>query len=355
MRRHGGGVFKLLDAGRTRSELLDFSASINPLGLPVSVETALSEAIATLCDYPEIDAVSLTAAIAAHHNLPPEMVLPGNGSTSLIYLLPRVLRPRHATLVAPCFSEYRPALEQVGCRVDEWVLRAAEKFAFDVDELLDSLDPRTDLVWLANPANPSGALIPAAELAQLATALGPRLLVVDEAFIDFCPDSSLVTRLVHHPNLILLRSMTKFYAIPGLRVGYLLASAELCARLAAAAEPWALSTPAIFAARACLADAPYRRQTLCLIPPLRAALAADLAALGAEVFFSVANYLLIKLPSDAPSADKIADRLRSDGVLVRCCADFSGLDDRFLRLAVRSADENQHLVQRLEKILARNC
>ena len=346
MRSHGGGVIKLLQqSGKARSELVDFSASINPLGLPSGVRQALVDSLPLLGDYPEIDAASLRRALAAFHRVDEGMVLPAGGSTALIYLLPRVLRPRRALLVAPCFSEYRPALEQAGCKVDELVLDAAEDFRFDPRQLLDALAPQTDMVWLANPANPTGAVIAPEILAELARALAPVTLVVDEAFVDFCPQYSLVDVLPQLPNLVLLRSLTKFYAIPGLRAGYLLAAAERVARLVRDAEPWNLSTPAILAARACLDDADYRRRSFEQIPQLRAQLHDGLEQLGAHPFPAVANYLLCRLPVAWPDATELAESLARSQLLVRTCSDFSGLDGHFLRLAVRSATENSRLLE----------
>ncbi len=350
MRTHGGGVLKLLQQkGVAREELLYFSASINPLGLPVSVKQALTASLPLLSDYPEIDAASLRRTLADHHQLPVDMVLPANGSTSLIYLLPRVLRPQRALLVGPCFSEYRPALEQQNCLIDEYLLRAEDDFRFDPQQLLERMHPQTELVWLANPGNPSGRGIDPQQLVQLAGSLAPKLLVVDEAFVDFCPQLSLVSQLEKLPNLLLLRSMTKFYAIPGLRVGYLLASSEFVARLSSLFEPWALSTPAILAACACLNDESYRHQSLQLIPQLRADFVLALQNLGLQVYPSVANYLLLRLPDGWPNAEQLVAALFEKNILLRSCSSFSGLGSSFIRLAVRSAPENTRLLELLAK------
>jgi len=351
MRAHGGGVLKLLQQrGLAREDLLDFSASINPFGLPESVRKALADSFSLLTDYPEIDAESLRLALAAHHQLPVEMVLPANGSTSLIYLLPRVFQPKRALLVCPCFSEYRPALLQQSCQIDGYVLSAVDEFEFSTEALLSAMHPQTELVWLANPGNPSGRGVDPLQLVQLAKALAPRLLVVDEAFVDFCPELSLVDQLSSIPNLLLLRSMTKFYAIPGLRVGYILAAPDLIARLTAATEPWSLSTPAIIAACACLDDQSYRENSLSQIPRLRESFAQQLQSLGLRVYPSVANYLLLGLPEDWPIAENLAQTLLTQHMLVRTCANFAGLDQHFIRLAVRSDSENSRLLELLSRI-----
>jgi threonine-phosphate decarboxylase len=153
------------------------------------------------------------------------------------------------------------------------------------------------------------------------------------------------------PNLIVLRSLTKFYAIAGLRVGWLAATPPLAAHLSRQREPWRLSTPAIAAATACLQAGTLRTATLQAVPVLRTELAAGLAALGCHVYPSVANYLLCRLPDAGRSAPALAGALRPLGILVRPCSDFAGLDDRHLRLAVRSAADNRRLLAELSKLM----
>lgn len=346
---HGGDVGAAArELGLPVSELLDFSASINPLGIPASVLDAAQRGVAESLHYPEIAADSLTAALAAHHGLPAEHFLPGAGSTPLFYLLARVLRPRRVLLVEPAFSEYRRSLTLSGAVIDPFLLDPAADFAFNPQQLLARVTPETDLVLLANPGNPSGAAIPPAILRQLAADLrGRALLVIDEAFVDFAPELSLVPALATDDNLLLFRSLTKFYAIPGLRVGYLAAAPGLVARLAAAAEPWALSTPALCAGQACLREDDYRRRTLDLIPAWRDDLAAGLRRLGMQVHPSVVNYLLARLPEGAQNSLEVAAQLRRQGILLRSCRDFAGLDDRYLRLAIRTPAENQRLLAAL--------
>ncbi len=345
---HGGGVDGLMaEMGLRREQIVDFSASINPLGVPEQVQQALRQALTRISDYPELEGESLRQALAESHQLPQENLLPGSGSTELIYLLPRILRPRRALLVQPCFSEYAPALQQAGCQLDSIDLRPEENFRFAVERILAALRENTDLVVLANPGNPSGVGIDPQQLRQLQQGLGERTLLVDEAFIDFCPERSLLPQLPELPNLYLLRSLTKFYAIPGLRAGYLAGPAEGIARLAKNREPWRLSNLALAAACACLRAEDYRKKTLQLLPRLRQQLKAELEELGFAVFPGEANYLLCRLPKTAPAAKDIASQLRLEGLLIRNCADFSPLDERYLRFAVMGTEANARLVAAL--------
>lgn len=353
LRNHGGQALELArELGWPPSAILDFSASINPLGPAPEALAAARAALDDACHYPESDAATLARALALRHHLPADSVLAGAGATEFIFLLPRALQPRRALLVEPCFGEYRPALHQAGTRVDTFQLTPAEAFRIDPAALASCLRPDTDLVWLANPQNPSGTGTPRERLLALAELLPASVtLVVDEAFIDFSSQPSVVDQVTCRPNLVVLRSLTKFYAIAGLRVGWLAAAPELAAQLGAAREPWRLSTPAIAAGLACLQANALRAATLDAIPLLRTELASGLEKLGCTVFPSVANYLLCQLPASAPAAAALAAALRPKGMLVRTCTDFAGLDGRFLRLAVRRAADNHRLLAELGKLL----
>lgn len=349
---HGGGIYQAaVELQRPAAELLDFSASINPLGMPPTVRAASAAALDDAIHYPEIHAESLVAALASHHHLDPSHLLPGNGSTPLFALLARTLRPRRALVVRPAFSEYQRALQLAGIGIDAFDLTPENDFALDPDQLLQRLTPETDLLLIANPGNPSGAKIAATTLLALAGMLGENvILAVDEAFIDFCPDDSILAAVTSTPNLYVFRSMTKFYAIPGLRVGYLAGPLTGIARLREEAEPWALSTIAIAAAKAALDATAFRQESLQRIPQLRTQLANGLRNLGLHVYPSAANYLLIRLAT--AHADEVVSTLRREGILLRSCSNFPPLDAGYLRLAVRNAAENERLLAALSDLLA---
>lgn len=352
-RPHGGDVFAAAaELGCRPGDVLDFSASINPLGPPASALVAARSSLDDCIHYPEIAAGSLRAALAEHHGLDPTHLLPGSGSTELLYLLPRVLRPRRALLVVPAFSEYARALDLLECSVDIFPLLPDRPF--QPDRLIEAIDDQTDLVVLANPGNPGGNLLPQEVVLSLAERLRDRVdLVVDEAFIDFCPTQSVLSRVADFRRLWVLRSLTKFYAIPGLRVGFLAGSAKGIERIAAAREPWSISTPAIAAALACLQDETYRQQTLELVPVWRSELVAGLQSLGLQVCPGVANYLLLKLPETAGSSTELTAALRHEGILVRDCCNFDCLDNHWLRVAVRRPADNARLLESMANYFQR--
>ena len=348
---HGGDVYHLARTmGLDLKELLDFSANINPLGFPPGIPGAIQEALPEIVHYPDRRCQELKEELAAYHRLRAGEILVGNGSTELIYLVARTLRPRKALIVAPAFSEYEHGLNAGGVPVAFHLTTEAQNFTLD-----QPLDPQAaDLVFLAHPASPSGALLAPDLLLELAARLeaaGSHLLL-DEAFIDFVEEASFKTRLAQFPRVLILRSFTKFFAIPGMRLGYLLGAAALIDRLAAVQEPWSVNTLAQAMGRACLRDADYMDRSRALVRREREYLMEGLKALpGLQPFPSAVNYLLVKLTRPDFTAASLQKALLSRKIVIRDASNFRGLDERFLRVAVRGREENQRLLNALEHCL----
>ncbi len=352
---HGGNVFAIARSlGIQPEELSDFSASINPLGPAPAVREALAAAYARLVHYPESDANELREALASYHSLTAANICPGNGSTELIYLLPRLIPGGRTLLLAPPFSEYAAACDRAGCEVEYFTLLAEEGFALPLDRLAETLQGRFRLLILANPGNPTGRLYRRNEIAGLLDLCrqSNTFVVIDEAFIDFCEEESAKELVAGQPRSLLLRSMTKFFALPGLRLGYAIGAPAVIARLADLREPWSVNTMAQVAGVASLADRDYIATTREYIAMARGELAARLAAVdGLKVFPAAANFLLLQL-TGGRTATELARRLRQERILVRECGNFVGLDERFFRLAVRSEAENSRLVAAISSIMA---
>jgi threonine-phosphate decarboxylase len=351
---HGGNLRALSEStGTPAGQILDFSANINPLGLSPRVEAAIREAIPMAVHYPDPEATALRFALAVYHGFSPDCVLPGHGSTELIYLLARALRPRSAVVLHPAFSEYEAALELAGCHVERALAREEDGFLPRASSFVSWVAGH-DCIILANPNNPSGSLIPRDALLALVEVCEARgvTVVVDEAFIDFVEGGSLKEWLDRFSRLVLLRSMTKFFALPGLRLGYVLAPHHLMGRLSPWREPWSVSRLAEAAGVAALEDREYQESSRLLIPGWREALATGLQKFGSfRVFPGVANYLLVKLLDPRWNAPTLRAALLKQGIAIRDCSSFPGLDSRFVRLAVRRPEENQTLLGALETLL----
>lgn len=329
---------------------LDFSANISPLGVPPPVRAAIAEAARSADRYPDPLCRRLCAGIAAAKGVMPAWVLCGGGAADLIWRLALAARPRRALVLAPTFGEYAAALRAVGCTVEEYPLTVRNGFAL-TDRFLSALVPGIDLVVLCEPNNPTGRVSPPALLQKILArcrAIGARL-AVDECFGDFLPDPAahtLIRELCTSPHLILLQAFTKSYAMAGVRLGYALcADTALLDAMRSAGPPWAVSTLAQAAGLAALREEAYLSAVRALIAAQRPVLAQGLLALGLRVVDGQANYLLFQCsrPLLAP--------LRERGILLRSCANYTGLDDTWYRTAVRTAPENRRLLAALREIV----
>jgi len=348
---HGGDVYEIArQLGVPLAELLDFSANLNPLGWPVSVAAAIQEALGQLVHYPDPRCLELRRDLAAYHGLAPEEILVGNGSTELIYLVARALGISRALIVAPAFSEYERALKAARLPFEFYLTSEAHAFTLSGSPT----ELKADLVILANPASPSGALLGPGELLPWLTHWqdSGALVLLDEAFIDFVEEASLKTHLRRFPRLLILRSFTKFFAIPGLRLGYILGAPEVLAGLEAVKEPWSVNTLAQAAGRACLKDKDFMERTRVLVSEERERLFQALRVFqGLKPFPGAANYLLVKLLLSGWTAGRLRERLLAYGLIIRDASNFVGLDERFFRVAVRRREENNRLLAALTDCL----
>jgi threonine-phosphate decarboxylase len=350
-RRHGGDIDLWAQSnGFEAEEMLDFSASINPLGPPPAARKAFNKSYREISRYPDPYGEELKAALAERHGLRASEVLLGNGSTQLIYLLCAALRPRNALIVGPAFAEYANALTLCGATVRRFALSADDGFHFSTTRLVAAWDKDCDLVVLTTPNSATGRLIPKADLENIARIASTRksFLVIDEAFIDFIEAESVKLLVRDNPYLIVLRSLTKYYALPGLRLGYLLAGTGLAARLAIYQEPWSVNAPALNVALACLADAAFEPRTARWLGRERTFLTRRLGTLaGFRLFPSQANFFLVKIDGSGRDALQLRSFLARRKILIRTCDSFAELGPEYFRIAVKRRRDNLRLVQAL--------
>lgn len=328
---------------------LDFSANISPLGLPEGVRRAAAEALGQSDRYPDPLCRRLCRCLARCHGVAASRIVCGNGAADLIWRLAVAAGPKTALVTAPGFAEYERALAAVNCRRERLWLQEAEDFAV-TEEIFPHLAGK-DMVFLCQPNNPTGRTVEPALLREIAArcdAAGT-VLVVDECFVDFLDrpeDCSLVPVLGRYENLVILRAFTKFYAMPGLRLGYALCGSEnMAERLRRSGQPWPVSLPAQAAGVAALGERDYAAAVRTLIARERPRLAAGLAALDCHVVPGEGNYLLFSCPDR-----ELGDKLRRRGILLRDCGNFAGLGPGWYRTAVRTAEENGALLRAMEEV-----
>ncbi len=350
---HGGNLaWAATVAGCPAFSLLDFSASINPLGPSAPVIEAIQRAFPQLCHYPDPDYGALRQALAQHHGVDPDRVLPGNGSAELLTLAGRTLASETATvLVIPAFSDYFRTIKGVGGEISPCVWEVTQPFP--LSQLLSLGSPQRSLI-LNNPHNPTGHLLRRDEILPLLSQFA--WVVIDEAFMDFLPASeqeSLIPQLEQYPNLIILRSLTKFHSLPGLRLGYALANPALLRQWQSWRDPWPVNVLAEAAAIAALGDKDFEAQTWDWLPPTRAKLWQGLNNIpGLSPRPSRANFLLIKTKIAATRLQHYL--LQQHRLLIRDCLSFAELGDDYFRVAVRKESENQRLVAALTQALDLN-
>ncbi|MBI2495967.1 MAG: threonine-phosphate decarboxylase [Candidatus Omnitrophica bacterium] len=361
-RIHGGNPWELIRRRRfSKDEIVDFSVDLNPLGFPAGVRDAVLKCLDDIQCYPDPDARALSQAIAAYHQVPVEVVLPGNGSAELITLVTRLQPLTKALVVVPTFTEYEWAAEQAGAVVSYQSLEEADGFQLNVAAANwpDGLRG-VDLVFLCNPNNPTGIALPKDKVLQLAhrcLAAGA-LLIVDEAFMEFVEQPelcSVVPDAASLSHVMVLRSLTKLFAVPGLRLGYLVACPSIVERLRALQQPWPLNTFALAVGAQLFNETDYIGRSRRTITALRGELDRSFRAIpGLAPFPSVTNFILCKLTDERITSDELCERLARRGILIRNCDDFTGLEPgRWIRLAVRTQDENARLTAALREVSAR--
>jgi threonine-phosphate decarboxylase len=332
--------------------MLDFSASINPLGPPPSARKAFIKCYGDISRYPDPSGEKLKEALAERHGMSSAEVLLGNGSTQLIYLLCAALRPRKALIVGPAFSEYANALALGGAHIRQLTLSVDDGFQFSMSRFMSAWDKDCDIVFLPTPNSVTGRLTSAVDIEKIADAALVRkcFIVIDEAFVDFVEAESVKSLVRQNPYLIVLRSLTKYYALPGLRLGYLFGETARVEQLAAYQEPWSVNAPALSVALACLRNASFTVKTNRWLKEEKRFLSRRLAALaGFHPFSSPANFLLIKMEGNGTDALQLRAFLLGKKILIRSCDSFAGVGAGYFRIAVRRRKDNLRLLAALEE------
>ena len=338
---HGGDVYD----GEIR---LDFSANTNPYGTPRGVLDAMSAVLTRVHQYPDPYCRELVKAISEFEGVPKDWILCGSGAAELIYSYCEALRPETAMELAPTFSEYALALERVGCRVERYSLKKENHFSLTEEFLPVLARIRPDVLFLCNPNNPTGQVIGLPLLEKILNLCHRQgtALFVDECFLDLSDDGvSLKARLGEHPKLFLLKAFTKSYGMAGVRLGYCLCSdPALLEKMSHTVQPWNVSTLAQAAGVAALQERAFLQKTRALIPVERQWLKGQLEALGFWVCPSRANYLLFQGRPD------LREQLRKQGIAIRGCGNYHGLEQGWYRIAVRLHEENERLIQAMKEV-----
>jgi threonine-phosphate decarboxylase len=355
---HGGEVVDAaLKSGFKREELSDFSSSVNPLGTSRKALDAVQAGFNQIASYPDSHSNELREAIAKHYRgIDKSNVVIGNGSTELMYLFAEVFLAKGdvAVMPAPTFGEYEGAVRKTGAEVK--FVKLNSNFQLDTQAFVEAMFG-AKMVFLCNPNNPTSLLIPTEQLTKIVEeALARDILVfLDEDFLEFVEGEqalSLISHIGKYPNLFILRSFTKLYGLTGLRAGYGIAGKDIIDVLLCAKIPWNVNCLAQSAAVVALKDEEHLQSTYKLVREEKAFLQEGLSRIrGFKLYPPDANFFFINIRETGLTAGQLTQKMLAQGIMIRDCTSFKGLDEYYVRIAVKQHSENVMLLSALSKII----
>ncbi len=354
---HGGNVWKLSEKYKIPvDQLIDFSISTNPLGAPETAIESIRENLNLIKHYPDPDHEWLLEVLAKSAGVEPKNVVLGNGSTELIYLFNEVFLESEyeAIIPVPSFSEYKAAIERFGGNITFVKCDSSTNFQLNVEELESTISKKTRIIFLCNPNSPTGVLYEKAELMRIIKFAAERnvLVFLDEDYIDFVDDSkrySMAEYVNEYNNLFILRSLTKFFGLAGVRIGFGIGSPSLVNFLKMAKMPWSVNSLAMFATAAAVKDTDFIKRSRILVSNSRREMRKMFKSIPwLKVYPSETNFLLVEITRGDLTSTQLREGLAKRGLIIRDCKDFDGLNNKFFRVTVRRPEENKKLLEQIK-------
>lgn len=336
---------------------LDFSINTNPLGPPDSIIQLLQQSdLSWITKYPDVNAVLLKERLADELGILKEQIVVGNGAAELFFLLPRVLKVNRGIVIQPTFGEYEPSLLAANIPVKRLYYHLdQDRFTFPLSEL-NAVLQAGDLIYLCRPNNPTGQMVPLGEIHEILTLVEKRkaFLLVDESFIDFTDEpEGLLYYFRENKPIILVRSLTKFYTIPGIRLGYLIGSDWLINSIELARDPWSVNALSQKIGQLILDEILFYQKTREWINKERDWFYQQMKEFATfNIYPSSANYHLIR--SVNSETKNLYNYLKTKGIAIRMADSFPGLGDQFFRLAIKNREDNQRLIEELKFFVSAN-
>ena len=350
---HGGDPQRELKRlGIDAREVLDFSVNVSPLGVPLEIKAIWNDLWKEIESYPTVDGEGVLHYYQKRFNLDPAQVLAGNGSTEFIYLAPRALALQKVVVIHPSFHDYTRACLAAGAELIPVELEPTDGFAPPDMAVLEEALARGDGLFLGNPNNPTGTIFPRQTLLDLATHFPSKWLLVDEAFVQFLDQPDSVSLIKEEPppaNILIFHSLTKFYALPGLRLGAVVGHPDSIARLRPLKEPWSVNRVAEKVALKLIGCTDYEKKLTQLIRRERPRVFGRIREIpGFQAFEPAANFLLARWTQTNDLDDFLSFMLNS-GIHFRDCRNFPGLEDNFFRMAIRHGQENDQVLSLMQE------
>ncbi len=344
--------------GISKENIVKFGANVNPLGLSDSVRKNLTEHLDIITSYPDRDYKSLRQVIAAYCSTNADYVVTGNGSTELISLLIGQRSARHALVIGPTYSEYDRELSLTGGHISHYYLKESQDFRMDMDDFKNALTDDIDFLILCNPNNPTSSALTQDKLRRLARLCKEReiFIMIDETYVEFSPHIDEITAIPlvsDFDNLMVIRGVSKFFAAPGLRLGYgVTSNRQFLKELKRNQNPWSLNSLGAYAGELMLQDTDYINRTRELILSERDRCLTRLKELDhVKVYPAYGNFILIKLLKDGLTSFDVFDHAIRQGMMIRDCSSFEGLPGEYIRFCIMNPDDNTRLLNCLNELL----
>ena len=382
---HGGNIYKVFRE-KNLKEILDYSSNINPYGIPESLKSRIIENLEILERYPDPDYVELREKLAHLNKVDMSDIVLGNGATEIIFLFMKVINPKKILIVSPTFGEYERAVKAVGTsrnsidlscsddnknienkkiEIEYFELKESDDFKLNIGNLKNELEKKYDLLIICNPNNPTGKFLKLAQTEEILKECNKydTKLFIDEAFIEFLADGmkeSIINTEENKKNLFVIRAFTKFFAIPGLRLGYgMYFDKELEKKISEKKEPWSVNNIAEMAGLTVLDDTEYIEKTLKWIVEEKIYMYEKLNEIsGIKVYETEVNFITGKIDeklfSEGLNVKILREKMLEQGILIRNASNFKFLDERFFRLAIKDRESNKRVIEVLKGIFQTN-
>ena len=355
---HGSDIEKICEVYHLDSkDIIKFGANVNPLGLSENVKQQLASRLDILSSYPDRDYTTLRNTISEYCNVPAEFILPGNGSSELIALLIQERNPKHTLILGPTYSEYSRELSFSGSTQEYYHLREEDNFVLNVDDLCQTLEGNYDFLIICNPNNPTSSAITREDLQKLLTFCAEKniFVMIDETYVEFAPDISEITAVTltkEFTNLMVLRGVSKFYAAPGMRLGYgITGNLDFLKKMKEKQVPWSLNSLGALAGELMLQDKDYIHRTRELILSERTRLLQALVEVPTyKIYPAYANFILLKIQKPFLTSYDVFDACIRQGLMIRDCSSFECLDGEYIRFCIMNLEDNTRLLNILSSL-----
>ena len=355
---HGSDIEKICEVYHLNpKDIVKFGANVNPLGLSENVKEQLAGRLDILSSYPDRDYTALRNTISEYCSVPSEFILPGNGSSELIALLIQERNPKHTLILGPTYSEYSRELSFSGSTQEYYHLREEDNFVLNIDDLCQTLQGKYDFLIICNPNNPTSSAISREDLRKLVSFCASQdiFVMIDETYVEFAPDIQTITAVTltrEFTNLMVLRGVSKFYAAPGMRLGYgITGNLEFLKKMKEKQVPWSLNSLGALAGELMLKDKDYIHHTRKLILSERDRLLHALQNIPTyKTYPAYANFILLKIQKPDLTSYDVFDACIRQGLMIRDCSSFECLDGEFIRFCIMLPEDNTKLLNVLSTL-----